>query len=318
MRRAVRSRLATTAPISSSVCRLPFISASTSPFSASSTARAAAAWLCGASSIATSLIARPASRATDSRRARGPTSTGSMSPAARASSAADRLTASHGCTTAILIRPSGFTSCSKRTRSSPCCERDPHLRQRVARPLDALGRRKHGRFAGDHRLAVLVDAAAIEYETVRRLVAGGDPYGDLQRVADTHRRLERQRLPEVERPRPGQAGAEYGGDQRGTPHAVGDDALVLGRSGELGVDVRRVDVARHRGEELDVRGGQGALDRRRLADGDLVEGPVAEHLEVLGESAGHDSHLASLAVVGVVCPTPASQFIAHVAVTRVP
>ena len=43
-----------------------------------------------------------------------------MSPAPRASSAADRLTASVGWTTAILIGPSGRTSCSRRTRSSPC------------------------------------------------------------------------------------------------------------------------------------------------------------------------------------------------------
>lgn len=46
-RRAVRSPVSrlTTAPISSSVCRLPFISASALPSRTSSTARAAAAWL---------------------------------------------------------------------------------------------------------------------------------------------------------------------------------------------------------------------------------------------------------------------------------
>ncbi len=48
MRRAVRRPVAdgTTAPISSSVCRLPFISASTSPARAIATACSAAAWLC--------------------------------------------------------------------------------------------------------------------------------------------------------------------------------------------------------------------------------------------------------------------------------
>jgi hypothetical protein len=46
MRRLVRSAgLATTALMNSSVCRLPFISISTCPWLASSTARAAAAWL---------------------------------------------------------------------------------------------------------------------------------------------------------------------------------------------------------------------------------------------------------------------------------
>ena len=47
MRRAVRSPVSrlTTAPISSSVCRLPFISASALPSRTSSTAFAADAWL---------------------------------------------------------------------------------------------------------------------------------------------------------------------------------------------------------------------------------------------------------------------------------
>ena len=53
MRRPVRRPVsrATTAPSSSSVCRLPFISSSASPSRTSSTALAAAAWLCGASTI---------------------------------------------------------------------------------------------------------------------------------------------------------------------------------------------------------------------------------------------------------------------------
>ena len=53
MRRPVRSPVsrATTAPSSSSVCRLPFISSSALPLRTSSTAFAAAAWLCGASTI---------------------------------------------------------------------------------------------------------------------------------------------------------------------------------------------------------------------------------------------------------------------------
>ena len=53
MRRAVRRPVAdgTTAPISSSVWRLPFISDSTSPARAISTALAAAAWLCSAGTI---------------------------------------------------------------------------------------------------------------------------------------------------------------------------------------------------------------------------------------------------------------------------
>ena len=51
IRRSVRRpvSLLTTAPISSSVCRLPFIRVSASPARTISTAFAAAAWLCGAS-----------------------------------------------------------------------------------------------------------------------------------------------------------------------------------------------------------------------------------------------------------------------------
>ncbi len=53
MRREVRRPVAegTIAAISSSVCRLPFISDSTSPERASSTARTAAAWLCSVSTM---------------------------------------------------------------------------------------------------------------------------------------------------------------------------------------------------------------------------------------------------------------------------
>jgi hypothetical protein len=51
MRRAVRMPVSrfTASPITSSVCRLPFISASALPSRTSATAAAAAAWLCGAS-----------------------------------------------------------------------------------------------------------------------------------------------------------------------------------------------------------------------------------------------------------------------------
>ena len=91
-------------------------------------------------------------RATASRRARGPISTGSMSPAARASSAADRLTASQGWTTAILIAPERPHELQQAHELVALRERDAHLRQRAARALDALGRRGHGRLAGDHGL----------------------------------------------------------------------------------------------------------------------------------------------------------------------
>jgi hypothetical protein len=45
--------------------------------------------------------------------------------------------------------------------------------------------------------------------------------------------------------------------------------------------MRRVDITGHRREELDVGGAQCALDARTIADGDLVEGAVAQDVEVL-------------------------------------
>ena len=64
IRRAVRRPVAeaVTSRISSSVCRLPFISSSPLPSRISATACAAAAWLCGASTIWWPAMSRPCSR----------------------------------------------------------------------------------------------------------------------------------------------------------------------------------------------------------------------------------------------------------------
>jgi hypothetical protein len=168
-------------------------------------------------------------------------------------------------------------------------QRHAHLRQRAARALDALARRDHRRLSADHSLAVLVGAIALEDQAMPFLVPGLDGDRNRERVTDSNRLMKLQRLAGIDRARPGQAGAEHRRDERRAPHAVRNDALEPGRRGELGVDVLRVDVAGHRGEELDVRGGQRALDARPVADGDLVEGAVAQDLEVLGaECAGHD------------------------------
>ena len=169
-------------------------------------------------------------------------------------------------------------------------EFDSHVGQRAAGALDALGRRAHRGFAGDHGLTILVDAGAVQRHAMVRLVPRGHGDGDRQRVADAHRRVKLQRLPRVYRAGPWQARAEHRRDQRGTPHAVRDDAVEARRRGELGIDVLRVDVARHRGEQLDVRGGEGAFDARAVADRNLVEGAVADDLEVMGgEGAAQDS-----------------------------
>ena len=93
----------------------------------------------------------------------------------------------------------------------------------------------------------------------------------LHRGADLHRRGEAQRLAHVERARPGQAGAEHGGDQAGGEHAVGD-ALAEDRGFRgLGVDVHRVGVHADRGVHQDVGLGDGLGEAGRLADGEVRE-----------------------------------------------
>ena len=72
-----------TARMSSSVCRLPFISSSPLPSWISSTALAAAASLCGASTISNRPMSSSCSRATAAIFAAGPTRIGMMMPASR-------------------------------------------------------------------------------------------------------------------------------------------------------------------------------------------------------------------------------------------
>src|ERR1043165_2943436 len=104
IRRAVRSPIfdEVTSRMSSSVCRLPFIS--TSPFDAwiSSTAFAAAASLCGTSTISKRSMSRRALRATAAILPAGPTRIGVMMPASAASIGPRSDVSSQGCTTIVL------------------------------------------------------------------------------------------------------------------------------------------------------------------------------------------------------------------------
>ena len=107
MRRAVRRPVsrATTAPISSSVCRLPFISASAVPARTSSTALAAESWLCAASTISkrADVEARPWPRPRGCAPAGRPGSA-AIRPSRAASTAPSSETSSHGCATAVADR----------------------------------------------------------------------------------------------------------------------------------------------------------------------------------------------------------------------
>ena len=103
IRRPVRRPVAeeVTACISSSVCRLPFIRSSPLPSRISATAWAAAAWLCGASTISRPAMSMPCSAATATIFAAGPTSTGSMSRSVAASIAPRSEVSSHGWVTIV-------------------------------------------------------------------------------------------------------------------------------------------------------------------------------------------------------------------------
>ena len=89
MRREVRSPVSrfTTAAISSSVCRLPFIRASASALRTSATALAADSWLYPASTMRNREMSSPELAATSRIRAAGPTRIGTISPTREASNA---------------------------------------------------------------------------------------------------------------------------------------------------------------------------------------------------------------------------------------
>ena len=104
MRRAVRSPPSreTTAPISSSVCRLPFISAPAAPSLQSFTAAAAASTGVAASTNSAPSSETPAAAAAFSIAARGPTRIGLKPPARIACSGPSRLSRSQGHATAAV------------------------------------------------------------------------------------------------------------------------------------------------------------------------------------------------------------------------
>ena len=126
IRRSVRmppSR-ATTAPMSSSVWRLPFINASTRPAVTRPTAFAAESWLCADSTSSNPLTSRPASLDALRMRSGGATRIGSIKPSLWASMAPRKETSSQGCATATLILVAFCAAAIKRLYFSPPIGRD--------------------------------------------------------------------------------------------------------------------------------------------------------------------------------------------------
>src|ERR1700722_5677459 len=122
IRRAVRMPDCrdTTPLISSSVCRLPFISASTLPAVTSSTALAAESSLCSEFTSSIALMSIFDCAATDRTRSTGPTRMGSTNRKFVASTTPRNDTSSHGCATATLIVVSFWAAAIRRSYLS--CE----------------------------------------------------------------------------------------------------------------------------------------------------------------------------------------------------
>ena len=180
IRRAVRRpvSLATTSLISSSVCRLPFISSSALPARTSSTALAAAAWLCGTSTSSSCPMSSPNCCATSRILSAGPTRIGTISLASAASTRA----AQRALVAGMRHRARDRRDAAGAIQHQPIAvvPLDAGRGQRDRRGRELLGRRDHRGHPVEHGLPVLVDAGAVEqHDPFRRpLLPGGDRHGD--------------------------------------------------------------------------------------------------------------------------------------------
>ena len=153
---------------------------------------------------------------------------------------------------------------------------DTHIGQRNPRAADLHGRRARIGGAGDHRLAALVGADAIERDIAFRRLLLAHRQRRRHGVADAHGMEEAQFLAEIDRPGPGQPGAEHRGDQAGAPHAVDDDVVEHIRFGIGRIDMCGVHVAGRGREQVDVALRDGVRQAGRLADDHFVEGAVLD------------------------------------------
>src|SRR5262245_9983159 len=169
---------ATTAPISSSVCRLPFISASALPSRTSATARAAASWLCAASTSGRAAMSIPAFAATARSLSAGATRMGSIRLILVASMTDCSDTSSQGCTITVLTGGSSRAAATTRSyfswRRSGCIfVLHPDLPGRCgapARAADLVARVEQG-------LDLLHPAAAV---FPQRTARGHDPANQIE------------------------------------------------------------------------------------------------------------------------------------------
>ena len=120
IRRSVRMPLSfeTTAAISSSVWRLPFMSASARPARTCSTALAADAWLCSASTISTPARSKPTSLGNAADALDGTDQDRIDQPQAHRFGAPRMDDSSHGCATATLIGACAWAAAISRSYRS--------------------------------------------------------------------------------------------------------------------------------------------------------------------------------------------------------
>jgi hypothetical protein len=155
-----------------------------------------------------------------------------------------------------------------------------HGRRHPAWPPDLLRGRQHLGRAVDDRRALLVRAQTVKHHpmTAWLLLGHRDRHDD--EIAETQGPTELQGLAQIDRAGTGQLGAEQGRDQRSAPQAVRDHFMEPAALRVVLVDVGRVDVARHDREQLDVPKRQATPQRGRVADVDLVERAVLDHVVV--------------------------------------
>ena len=113
---------------------------------------------------------------------------------------------------------------------------------------DFLGRCYNLCLTFNNQFSRLVDAFAVKHKMfiLCYFFANLDPNGHC--VPKRHRTEKVQCLAQIDRAWPGQFCAEYGGDERATPHAVRGDAVKLIVLGGLFDNMDRVRISRHRSE----------------------------------------------------------------------
>ena len=143
--------------------------------------------------------------------------------------------------------------------------------------IDMLGRGQHVGDAVGDQFTLLVGQGAVEDDNAG-FALGRNRDGDRQIVPDMDALVEVQRLAAVFGPGAGQGVAEDGGNLRADPHA-GSDRVGIGVPIVIPVMGQRqgIEIAGCVGKNHKIVRRADPVDRRGVADRDLVESPVPCH-----------------------------------------